>query len=85
MATYFSLGMEASLESRQKIAPHVAPEGKRQEECFRDRSKYRTFVAQLALFYGSDPQEFKTVKSRISFTASCLRGLAFEWFELSID
>lgn len=85
LATYFSLGMEVSPENKTQIGSQAPPEGKRPDEFYGDRSKYRTFVAQLALYYGSDPQKFSTDKSKIRFAASFLRGSAFEWLEPFID
>lgn len=83
LMTYFALGMDA--ESISHSQPESPPKGKEPDEFDGDRTKYRAFVNQLALCFGSNSSKFNTDKAKISYAASFLRGPAFEWLEPYIN
>jgi Retrotransposon gag protein len=45
------------------------------------RSKLRSFVSQLAIYFALQPADFTTDVNKIMFAASLLRDSAFDWFE----
>lgn len=77
LLTYFALGIYA--ESISHNQPESPPKDKEPDEFDQDRTKYRTFVNQLALCFSSNSSKFNTDKAKISYAASFLRGPAFEW------
>lgn len=85
LTTYFSLGMEAGSEQSISSRKDQPMEGKKPDEFYGDRSKYKAFVTQLALTFGAEPNKFSTDKAKISFAASYLRGAAFDWLEPFIN
>ena len=46
-----------------------------------DRNKCNTFVAQIRLYIGGNPEVFPNEASKVLFAATYLRGRAFNWFE----
>lgn len=46
-----------------------------------DRNKCNTFVAQVKLYIGGNPEVFPNEGSKVLFAATYLRGRAFNWFE----
>lgn len=85
LMTYFSLGMEVGLTPKETIISQPSPEGKKPEEFQGNRSNFKSFVTQLALYFGANSSKFGTDKAKISFAASFLRGPAFDWLEPFID
>jgi hypothetical protein len=45
------------------------------------RSKLRSFVSQLAIYFALQPDDFTSDTNKIMFAASLLRDSAFDWFE----
>jgi hypothetical protein len=45
------------------------------------RSKLRSFVSQLAIYFALQPDDFTSDSNKIMFAASLLRDSAFDWFE----
>ena len=45
------------------------------------RSKLRSFISQLAIYFALQPDDFNTDVNKIMFAASLLRDSAFDWFE----
>jgi len=45
------------------------------------RSKLRSFIIQLAIYFALQPDDFNTDVNKIMFAASLLRDSAFDWFE----
>lgn len=47
----------------------------------RDRAKCNTFISQLKLYIGGNPEVFPNEASKVLFAATYLRDRAFTWFE----
>lgn len=51
----------------------------------KDRSKFRTFKAQLKLVFRANPNKFSTGTKKVTYACSYLDDLAFQWYENTLE
>lgn len=47
----------------------------------RERSRFRTFIAQNRLVFRANPQRFASDTNKVTYACSYLEGIAFSWYE----
>lgn len=79
MNEYFSLGISSN--SGSFSTPEKIHEGNKPSEFRGGQDNFKNFKTQLALWFGTYPQQYNSDKSKIKFAAGYLRGAAFDWLE----
>lgn len=83
LSTYFALALGTNANNSSQNTN--VPKNHNPDEYHGEKSKYKAFVSQLALAFGTNEAHFRTDKSKINYAASFLRGSAFDWLQPFID
>lgn len=77
--------MDFNPEKKSLIQLQKPPKCGEQDEFDGGLTRYRSFMSQLALYFGANTAKFHKHKAKISYITSFLHGPVIEWLEPYID